>query len=133
MKKILLAYDGSEAADSALQQTIDLAKAFKAEVGVVSVVPVHAGRIGIDPWDDRPVHDEQLREARTVFSKEGIEPRLHEPFGEKAPSIERVAEEGGYDTIVIGSRGLGAIGRLLEGSVSEHVATHARTNVVIAR
>ena len=133
MKKILLAYDGSEAADSALQQTIDLARAFKAEVGVVSVVPVHAGRIGIDPWDDRPVHDEQLREARTVFSKEGIEPRLHEPFGEKAPSIERVAEEGGYDTIVIGSRGLGAIGRLLEGSVSEHVATHARTNVVIAR
>ncbi len=133
MKKILLAYDGSEAADSALQQTIDLAKAFKAEVGVVSVVPVHAGRIGIDPWDDRPVHDEQLREARTVFSKEGLEPRLHEPFGEKAPSIERVAEEGGYDTIVIGSRGLGAIGRLLEGSVSEHVATHARTNVVIAR
>jgi nucleotide-binding universal stress UspA family protein len=133
MKKILLAYDGSEAADSALQQTIDLAKAFKAEVGVVSVVPVHAGRIGIDPWDDRPVHDEQLREARTVFSKEGSEPRLHEPFGEKAPSIERVAEEGGYDTIVIGSRGLGAIGRLLEGSVSEHVATHARTNVVIAR
>ncbi|HET7142157.1 MAG TPA: universal stress protein [Candidatus Limnocylindria bacterium] len=133
MKKILLAYDGSEAADSALQQTIDLAKAFKAEVGVVSVVPVHAGRIGIDPWDDRPVHDDQLREARTVFSKEGIEPRLHEPFGEKAPSIERVAEEGGYDTIVIGSRGLGAIGRLLEGSVSEHVATHARTNVVIAR
>jgi nucleotide-binding universal stress UspA family protein len=100
---------------------------------VVSVVPVHAGRIGIDPWDDRPVHDDQLREARTVFSKEGIEPRLHEPFGEKAPSIERVAEEGGYDTIVIGSRGLGAIGRLLEGSVSEHVATHARTNVVIAR
>ena len=133
MKKILLAYDGSEAADSALQQTIDLAKAFKAEVGVVSVVPVHAGRIGIDPWDDRPVHDEQLREARTVVSKEGIEPRLHEPVGEKAPSIERVAEEGGYDTIVIGSRGLGAIGRLLEGSVSEHVATHARTNVVIAR
>ena len=133
MKKILLAYDGSEAADSALQQTIDLAKAFKAEVGVVSVVPVHAGRIGIDPWDDRPVHDDQLREAHTVFSKEGIEPRLHEPFGEKAPSIERVAEEGGYDTIVIGSRGLGAIGRLLEGSVSEHVATHARTNVVIAR
>jgi nucleotide-binding universal stress UspA family protein len=133
MKKILLAYDGSEAADSALQQTIDLAKAFTAEVGVVSVVPVHAGRLGIDPWDDRPVHDEQLREARTVFSKEGIEPRLHEPFGEKAPSIERVAEEGGYDTIVIGSRGLGAIGRLLEGSVSEHVATHARTNVVIAR
>ena len=133
MKKILLAYDGSEAADSALQQTIDLARAFKAEVGVVSVVPVHAGRIGIDPWDDRPVHDDQLREARTVFSKEGIEPRLHEPFGEKAPSIERVAEEGGYDTIVIGSRGLGAIGRLLEGSVSEHVATHARTNVVIAR
>jgi nucleotide-binding universal stress UspA family protein len=133
MKKILLAYDGTEAAASALQQTMDLAKAFNAEVGVVSVVPVHAGRIGIDPWDDRPVHAEQLGEARALLAKEGIEPRLHEPYGEPAPTIERVAEEGAYDTIVIGARGLGAIGRLFEGSVSEHVATHARTNVLVVR
>jgi nucleotide-binding universal stress UspA family protein len=133
MKKILLAYDGTEAAAGALRQTVDLAKAFDAEVGVVSVVPVHAGRIGIDPWDDQPVHAEQLRQARILLIEEGIEPRLHEMYGEPAPTIERVADEGDYDTIVVGARGLGAIGRLFEGSVSEHVATHARANVLIVR
>ena len=46
--------------------------------------------------------------------------------------IEEEAERGGYDTIVIGSRRMGAVGRLLQGSVSEHVATHAKTTVVIA-
>ena len=38
-----------------------------------------------------------------------------------------------FDTIVLGSRGLGTFGRMLQGSVSEHVATHARATVVIAR
>jgi nucleotide-binding universal stress UspA family protein len=33
----------------------------------------------------------------------------------------------------VGSRGLGTFGRMLQGSVSEHVATHARATVVIAR
>ena len=40
---------------------------------------------------------------------------------------------GRFDTIVIGSRGLGAVSRFLQGSVSEHVATHANATVVVAR
>jgi hypothetical protein len=51
-KTIVLAYDGSEQAQRALDYTIELATLMKAEIGVVSVVPVHAGRIGMDPWDD---------------------------------------------------------------------------------
>src|SRR6185436_6058208 len=58
MKRILLAYDGTPAADTAMSTTVALAKALKAEVGVVSVVPVHPGRTPVDPWDDRPVHTE---------------------------------------------------------------------------
>ena len=38
-----------------------------------------------------------------------------------------------FDTVVVGSRSLGAVGRVLAGSVSEHVAAHARTTVVVAR
>ena len=56
-----------------------------------------------------------------------------EPAGDPAATIERVAAQGDYDTIVIGARGLGTIGRILQGSVSAHVATHAETTVVIAR
>ena len=50
-----------------------------------------------------------------------------------ASTIERIVNEGGYDVVVVGSRGLGPLSRFLEGSVSEHVATHAEATVIIAR
>jgi nucleotide-binding universal stress UspA family protein len=133
MKKILLAYDGGEPARKALDHTVELAKAFNAEVAVISVVPVHPGRAPIDPWDDRTVHAEELLEARKLLREAGIEATLIEPGGDPAKTIERVAEERDYDTIVIGSRGLGTIARTLQGSVSEHVAANAHATVVVAR
>ncbi len=133
MKKILLAYDGGEPARRALDQAVELAKAYDAEVGVISVVPVHPGRAPVDPWDDRTVHAEELLEARKLLREAGIEATLIEPGGDPAKVIEQIAEERGYDTIVIGSRGLGTVARALQGSVSEHVAAHAHATVVIAR
>ena len=133
MKKILVAYDGTEPADHALATAIDLAKAFEAAIGVVSVVPVHPGRSPIDPWDDPAVHADQLRQAQRILMEAGIEAQLHQPSGDPARVIEQKAEEGGYDTIVLGSRGLGGLERVLQGSVSEHVATHAKSTVIITR
>lgn len=133
MKKILVAYDGTEPADHALATAIELAKAFDAAVGLVSVVPIRPGRAPMDPWDDRPVHAEQLQHAHAVLAEAGIEAQLHEPMGDPSHAIERTAAEAGYDTIVIGSRGLSGLGRVLQGSVSEHVATHAAATVIVSR
>jgi len=133
MKKILVAYDGGEPAKRALYAAIELAKKFDGLIGVVSVVPFHPGRVPVDPWDDRPVHTEELLEARDMLLAEGIEADFIEPYGDPAQTIEQVADEGGYDTIVVGSRGLSTMGRVLRGSVSEHVATHAAATVIVAR
>jgi nucleotide-binding universal stress UspA family protein len=133
MNKILLAYDGGEPAKRALEQTIELARRFSASVGVVSVVPVRPGRAPVDPWDDRTVHAEELLEARKLLREAGIEAELLEPGGDPAKTIERIADERGYDTIVIGTRGLSTLSKILQGSVSDHVATHAHTTVVVAR
>jgi nucleotide-binding universal stress UspA family protein len=131
--KILLAYDGGEPAHRALALTADFAKKFDAGVAVVSVVPVHPGRVPIDPWDDTPVHASQLAEAKRLLLVQGIEPVLIEQAGDPAHTIERIAQDGGYDMVVVGSRHLGAVSRVLQGSVSEHVATHTPVTVVIAR
>jgi nucleotide-binding universal stress UspA family protein len=133
MRKILLAYDGGDPARRALAQTIELATRFGAEVGVISVVPIRSGHSPIDPWDDRTVHAEELLEARRALREAGIEAEMLEPGGDVARTIERVADERGYDTIVVGTRGLGSVAKALQGSVSEHVATHAHATVVIAR
>ena len=131
MKRILLAYDGTEPAIRALQTTVELATRFGAFVGVISVVPVRAATLGVDPWDDRTVHDDQLRDAQDRLRQVGIEPELIEPYGDPAWTIERIAAERNFDTIVIGSRGQGALGRFFTGSVSEHVATHAEATVIV--
>lgn len=133
MKKILVAYDGGEPARRALDLAAELADKFESNVGVVSVIPYHPGRSPIDPWDDRSVHAEELAEARDYLVARGITPMLHEPAGDPARSIEEVAEVHGYDMVVVGSRGLGAVGRVLQGSVSGHVATHAAATVLVAR
>ena len=133
MKRILIAYDGGEPAHRALDMAADLAITYQATVGVVSVVPFHGGRSPIDPWDDRTVHAEELREARDLLLARGIEPLLYEPAGEPAAMIERIALAGEYDVVVVGSRGLSALSRFLQGSVSEHVATHTDATVIVTR
>ena len=133
MKKILLAYDGGEPAKRALETAADLALVFDASVSVISVVPFHPGRAPDQPWTEREVHTDELLEARDLLFRRGLEVELLEPLGDPAKTIERIAEEGAYDTIVVGSRHLGALDRVLQGSVSEHVATHAESTVVIAR
>jgi nucleotide-binding universal stress UspA family protein len=133
MKNILVAYDGEAPAKRALDLAIDLAKRYEARISVVSVIPTHPGRFPVDPWDDRDVHARELLKARETLAANGIEAELIEPAGDPAKQIERIAEAGKFDTIVIGSRGLSTLGRVLQGSVSEHVATNAAATVVIAR
>jgi nucleotide-binding universal stress UspA family protein len=87
----------------------------------------------MDSWEEPDVHAAQLREARAILAENGLEAELLEPSGDPAKAIERTVEAGGFDTVVLGSRGLGAISRFLQGSVSEHVATHTHATVVIAR
>jgi nucleotide-binding universal stress UspA family protein len=133
MKKILVAYDGGRPAHRALDLAAELAQKFDAELGVVSVIPVHPGRSPIDPWDDRPVHTAELAEAKMILAERGMKAVLFEPAGDPAKTIEQIAEDRGYDMVVVGSRGLGAVSRAFQGSVSEHVATHAAATVVVAR
>lgn len=131
MQRILLAYDGSEPARRALDATVELATRFGAVVGVISVIPIRGATLGVAPWDDRDVHDGQLRDAQVRLREHGIEPELIEPYGDPAWTIERVAAERDYDTIILGSRGQGALGRFFSGSVSEHVATHSHATVIV--
>lgn len=133
MQKILVAYDGGEPARRALDMAAEMGRKFGATISVVSVVPTHPGRFPMDPWDDTSVHAKELLEARRILHEAGIEAELLEPIGEPARTIEKIAEEGDFDAIVIGSRGLNAVSRALQGSVSEHVATHARSTVIVAR
>jgi nucleotide-binding universal stress UspA family protein len=131
MKKILLAYDGGEPARRALETAGELARAFHAPLSVVSVVPEGAGRPVGDPREDASAHARELQEAKRLLAEMGLEVELLEPSGDPARRIEQIAEEGGFDTIVLGSggwqgpapRGFGADGTLPESKVRTRAAS----------
>ena len=134
MKKILLAYDGGEPAKRALDQTIELAKHFDATVGVISVVPVRAsvGRPSTRGTTGPSTPRSSSRPAGCC-ARPASRPSCWSRAATRPKTIEHMADERGYDTIVIGTRGLGTLARTLQGSVSEHVAANAHVTVVVAR
>lgn len=64
-------------------------------------------------------------------SSASIESRL--VIGDPATTISKLAEEGKFDIVVLGSRGLSDLQGLLIGSVSEQVAHQSKVPVLIVR
>ena len=87
----------------------------------------------IDPWDGKTIHDRQLDDARRLAASHGVTAEILEPAGDPATAIERVAEAGHFDTIVVGSRGLGWLSRIVQGSVSEPCGEPRPATVIVAR
>jgi nucleotide-binding universal stress UspA family protein len=133
MKKILVAYDGQEAGLRALEMAARLANAFDGRVDVVSVVPEGCGAVEGHGQEPAVEHARELVEARGVLRRRGIEAGLIEPAGDPARTIERLAEERGYDTIVVGGNRPGREAHPWMESVTAHVAANSRADVVVAR
>jgi len=133
MRKILVAYDGGVHGRAALDLAARLARAFAARVDVVSVVPGGFGIRGDTGMGTAIAHARSLVEAREALRADGIDAGLVEPAGDPAETIGRLAEEGGYDTLIVGAcreaadrsgSGDGVVGRL---------AATARTTLIVAR
>lgn len=136
MKTIVLGYDDSEPAQRALERTVELARAFGARVvatSVVTLMPPGPRGGGIDPLDSPSEHREELARAKERLTAAGVEAELVPAVGDPADAIVEVAKEHGADLIVVGSRGLGFLERLLGQSVSESVAHQAPCDVLIVR
>ena len=132
MNKILVAYDGGEPGQRALALAAKLAHAFGSRVDVVSVVPEGFGRVEGAVEEPAIVHARELVEARAMLRDQGVDAGLIEPAGDPARTIERLAADGAYDTVIVGgSRGL-ADGRPWSDTVMAHVAANATATVIVA-
>jgi len=135
MKTIVVGYDETEPAKRALSRAADLAEAFGSKLVVTSVAPVVAppgrGSAGVDPTDPPELHREELAHAREYLGTRKVEAEYVNGIGDPADTIVAAAEEHGADLIVVGSRELNLVQRLLGQSVSQSVAAHAHTDVLI--
>lgn len=137
MAKVLIAYDGTPSAKRALERAAQEHRPGVDEIGIISVAlvtssgPRSAGPI--DPVENLERHGQELDEAVAYLAERGISAETIAATGEPGAAICRAAEEKGYDRIVVGSRNLGGVKRMLLGSISDRVAHHAHCDVLIAR
>jgi len=138
---ILLASDGSEYALKAAAVAATLANKFTARLTLINVfqpIPAYGPFREVVNSD---LHAQYIRErqehalspAGRVAEEMGVPYQSRREIGHPAAEIVRVAEDESCDLVVLGSRGLSDIKAFLLGSVSDHVAHHARCPVLIVK
>jgi nucleotide-binding universal stress UspA family protein len=144
---ILVATDGSDDSDAAVDAALDLAHDTNGRLLVLSVVPEGSGEASDDgdraDADAEPPardEDEEVIEANDLTNdvvdhavEWGIEATPLVWEGEPADAILAAAASEGADVIVIGSSGKSGVGRMLMGSVSDDVIRRSVVPVMVVR
>lgn len=146
--KIILAVDGSPCSQAAVDEVATRPWPPGSEVKIISVVEPHAAMTA-EPWVPTENYFEEIEKIESDEAKRAIEiatTTLREGRGSASlnlssdilhGSARRViteeAQEWGAELIVLGSHGYKTWERLLLGSVSQAVASHAGCSVEIVR
>lgn len=142
---IVVGTDGSETANQAVTEAIEIAKALGARLEIVSAYePVSASRLREEAkqapsdveWmvNERADVESTLDAAKDRATAAGVsDVRTYARQGDPADAILDVAEEFGGDLIVVGNKGMTGAKRFLLGSVPNKISHHAPSSVLIVR
>ncbi len=141
-RHIAVAVDGSEHARSALEVAVDLAKKYGSQLVILAVAPLQPLLVapgepfvgaGI-PLSDRPRYQAIVEAAVKQAESEGLTAVTGIcTDGIVVDELLAHLEEHPADLLVLGSRGLSAGRRLLLGSVSTAMVSHAPCPVLVVR
>lgn len=137
---ILLATDGSQDAQLAAKAAVELSKPTGAQLHVAHAwrPPAHLAypsltSEGYDPPHERGARKLLAEQLERIEEAGGVVEEAHLVMGRAADAIIDLAERLEADLIVVGSRGLGPVRRLVVGSVSGEVVHHADLPVLVVR
>jgi len=144
LKKVLLAYDGSENAKRALEMAIDIASHYAATLTVVEVVDIHSISYVLAPHGpsldiDRVIEDLRakasgdIKQCIKIAEENGLVADGDVLEGDPATEVLRHSGEMKADLIVTGSRGLSLWKRLLMGSVSHRIVSESKVATLVVR
>ena len=142
-KKMMVALDGSEHADHALDFALDLAEKHSANVVLISVyhlstlcytaleVEVIQNCLEAQKVQHENVLSEALKKVKKLKPNLKVSTKLLK--GRPADRIIETAKEENFDIIVMGSRGLTGVKRFLLGGVTDRVVHHAPCSVMVVK
>lgn len=136
VRRIVLAADGSASSRHALRWLLTKLRPAVSSGGTART-PIHVTVVHVMPFLKYP----ELKEAGSRLAEEyrlklvdaGFDADAVCRLGRPADEIVKVAAERRADLIIMGAQGLGAIARLVLGSVSTRVAQRSSTSVLITR
>jgi nucleotide-binding universal stress UspA family protein len=138
-RRILVATDFSPHAANALRLATELAKTCDASIQLIHVYDV----IPYTLPEGMPVYDtvqlaqvreglgQQLRKLESQLKSTGVRVESALREGQASAEIARVAQEGGFDLIVMGTHGRSGVAHMLLGSVAERVMRKAPCAVLV--
>jgi nucleotide-binding universal stress UspA family protein len=127
---ILVGIDGSESSLRALEHAAALARAGNSRLTLMTVAPPVSSYVTLAGLSPQEMEDDLdrwasriLEEAERTIPDEVIAHRI-QARGHAGPEIVEELERGGYDLVVLGSRGRGRAQEGLFGSVNAYVHFH---------
>ena len=130
----LVAYDGSQASEKAVNQAIALMKP-PDELLLLMVVPAGViAELADVPPDMTVARAQEMVDSEVAALKDrGVKASGMVKEGDIAEEILKQSSEMAVDIIVLGHHGLSKVGRFAVGSVVEHVYKHAERPVLIVK
>lgn len=140
-KKILVPLDGSDNSKRALLEARRHCSESDVEVTLLTVlkplVSEYYSYLDLTETGDRDRlykdSENMLNDAFKLLGYPENKVKTKIRAGDPANEILQEAEEGQYNLIIMGSRGLGVFSRTFLGSVSNKVLNHTKTNVLIVK
>jgi nucleotide-binding universal stress UspA family protein len=148
-QRILVAVDGSKGSARASEVAVDLADRFDAQLFVLNVFRGYPEYMTLFPSAPSPsgeaiqAYESYARKAAlevvgrtlSLAEKKGVKakPQTSETVGSAVQAITDYAASEKIDLIVMGTRGMGGFKKILLGSVSSGVVTHAQCAVLVVR
>jgi nucleotide-binding universal stress UspA family protein len=136
-RHVLCAYDGSPAADAALDDAIELASAMRARLAIVTVVerpPAGVAAAGVNPGAlAQSVQDDAGERLRAGADRVPGDVPLTTLLrtGHASAEILKAAAEVGADVLVLGTRGRGRVTANIFGSVAADVHHHTHLPMLV--
>jgi len=138
-QRILLAYDGSIEGRTALREGALLARRYRAQVFVLSVIPEAAGTKlsegvgGGGVAQQRVDYERVLQEGMARLAAIGFQATGKLVIGEPAREIGAYAEQVKADLVVVGHRRQSAIGRWWSGPSGAYLSDHIPCSLLVCK